>query len=78
MSDLVRSRYRALDGGCLTCSGDLAAIEDLPGVTNVDPLVSGLVLVTHDGRATDAAVIEAGRRAGVRLRAVGAARPVRS
>jgi hypothetical protein len=76
--NLVRSRYRALDGACLTCSGDLASIAALPGVRDVDPLASGLVLVTHDGTVTDDAVVEAGRKAGVTLTPAGAARPVRS
>ena len=44
----VRSKYRTLEGGCVSCSGDLATVQSLPGVQNVDALASGVVLVTHD------------------------------
>ncbi|WP_431779803.1 hypothetical protein [Microbacterium aurantiacum] len=77
-ADLVRSKYRALGGGCVSCSGDLVAVEALPGVQKVDALVSGVVLVTHDGTVTEAAVIEAARKAGLALSATGPARPVRA
>ena len=76
-TQLVRSKYRALEGGCVSCSGDLAAVQALPGVQNVDALASGVVLVTHDGTVTDAAVIEAARKAGLPLAAAGPARPLR-
>ena len=51
---LVRSKYRALGGGCVSCSRDLAPVEALPGVQKVDALASGVVLVTHDEGAVDA------------------------
>lgn len=41
-SSLVRSRYRTLEGGCVSCSGDLASVQSLPGVRSVDALASGL------------------------------------
>ena len=76
-TQLVRSKYRALEGGCVSCSGDLVLVEALPGVQNVDALASGVVLVTHDGSVTDAAVIEAAQKAGLPLAAAGPARPLR-
>lgn len=76
-SQLVRSKYRALGGGCVSCSGDLAPVEALPGVHKVDALASGVVLVDHDGTVTDAAVIEAAQRNGLSLTSTGPARPVR-
>ena len=48
-AQFFRSKYRAIEGGCVSCSGDLATLEALPGVKEVDALASGLVLVTHDG-----------------------------
>jgi len=74
---LVRSKYRTLEGGCVSCSGDLATIQSVPGVQDVDALASGVVLVTHDGSVTDAAVIEAAQKAGLPLAAAGPARPLR-
>ena len=47
-AQFFRSKYRAIEGGCVSCSGDLATLEALPGVKEVDALASGLVLVTHD------------------------------
>ncbi|WP_242088789.1 heavy-metal-associated domain-containing protein [Microbacterium lacticum] len=73
----VRSKYRTLEGGCVSCSGDLATVQSLPGVQNVDALASGVVLVTHDGTVTDDAVIDAARKAGLTVAAAGPARPVR-
>lgn len=76
-TQLVRSKYRTLEGGCVSCSGDLATVQGLPGVQTVDALASGVVLVTHDGTVTDTAVIEAGRKAGLSMTAAGPARPLR-
>lgn len=76
-TELVRSKYRALAGGCVSCSGDLAPVEALPGVRKVDALASGVVLVTHDGTVTDAAVVEAAQKTGLPLAVAGPARPVR-
>lgn len=75
---LVRSKYRALGGGCVSCSGDLAPVEALPGVRKVDALASGVVLVDHDGTVTDSAVVEAAKKAGLALAPAGQARPVRA
>lgn len=75
-AQLLRSRFRAIEGGCVTCAGDLAGVESLPGVSEVDALASGLVLVTHDGTVTDESVVEAARRSGVPLVAAGPARRV--
>ncbi|OOP60957.1 hypothetical protein BMF89_15095 [Arthrobacter sp. SRS-W-1-2016] len=75
---MVRSKYRALGGGCVSCSGDLAPVEALPGVQKVDALASGVVLVTHDGTVADSAVVEAAQRAGLSLAPAGPARPVRA
>ena len=77
-TQIVRSKYRALEGGCVSCSGDLAPVEALPGVRSVDALASGVVLVDHDGTVTDAAVIEAAQRVGLPLAAAGPARPLRA
>lgn len=77
-AQLVRSKYRALEGGCVSCSGDLVPVQALPGVQNVDALASGVVLVTHDGTVTDAAVIEAAQKVGLSLAATGRARPIRA
>ena len=74
----LRSKFRAIGGGCVACSGDLAGVEALPGVKVVDALASGVVLVTHDGRVSDDAVVEAARKVGLTLAAVGPARPVRA
>lgn len=74
----VRSKYRAIEGGCVSCSGDLAPVGALPGVQNVDALASGLVLVTHDGTVTDDAVVDAAKKAGLALTPAGPARPVRA
>lgn len=76
-SQLIRSRYRALEGGCLSCSGDLATIQALPGVQEVDALASGLVLVTHDGTVADDAVVAAAEKVGLPLAPAGPGRPVR-
>lgn len=76
-TQLVRSKYRTLEGGCVSCSGDLATVQALPGVQNVDALASGVVLVTHDGSVTDTAVIEAARKAGLSMAAAGPTRPLR-
>ena len=73
-SSLVRSRYRTLEGGCVSCSGDLASVQSLPGVRSVDALASGLVLVTHDGTVTDDAVLAAAQAAGLRRAPAGVAR----
>ena len=58
-TQFLRSKYRAIEGGCVTCAGDLAVVESLPGVKEVDALASGLVLVTHDGTVSDDAVVAA-------------------
>ncbi|MCC9052792.1 hypothetical protein LOK55_00410 [Microbacterium sp. F2E] len=77
-SPLLRSKYRATEGGCVSCAGDLVTVEALPGVREVDALASGIVLVTHDGRVTDDAVVEAAQKSGLLLVPAGSARPVRS
>lgn len=75
---LVRSKYRALGGGCVSCSRDLAPVEALPGVQKVDALASGVVLVTHDGTVADSAIVEAAQKVGLSLAPAGPARPVRA
>lgn len=75
---LVRSKYRTTEGGCVSCAGDLATVQALPGVTAVDALASGVVLVTHDGTVTDNAVVEAARKSGLPLAPTGPARPIRA
>lgn len=52
-TQLLRSKYRATEGGCVSCAGDLTTVEALPGVKEVDALASGIVLVTHDGTVSD-------------------------
>ena len=76
-NQLLRSKYRATEGGCVSCAGDLATVEALPGVKEVDALASGLVLVTHDGTVSDDAVVEAAQKSGLPLLPAGPARPVR-
>lgn len=76
-NELVRSRFRALNGGCVTCSGDLAPVENLPGVTDIDALASGLVLVTHDATVTPDDVVNAARTVGLTLAPAGKTRPAR-
>lgn len=61
-TQFLRSKYRAIEGGCVTCAGDLAVVESLPGVKEVDALASGLVLVTHDGTVSDDAPSSRPRR----------------
>ena len=77
-AQLFRSKYRAIEGGCVSCSGDLATLEALPGVREVDALASGLVLVTHDGTVSDDAVVQAAQKVGLPLAPAGPARPVRA
>ena len=77
-TQLLRSKYRTLGGGCVSCSGDLSPVEALPGVQKVDALASGVVLVDHDGTVTDADVVEAAQKAGLTLAPAGPARPVRA
>lgn len=74
---IFRSKYRAIEGGCVSCSGDLAAVQQLPGVEDVDALASGLVIVTHDGTVSDEAVVQAAKKAGLPLASAGPARPAR-
>ena len=77
-TQFLRSKYRAIEGGCVTCAGDLAVVESLPGVKEIDALASGLVLVTHDGTVSDDAVVAAAKKSGLPLVAAGPARPVRA
>ncbi|WP_279070796.1 hypothetical protein [Microbacterium lacticum] len=76
-TQLLRSKYRATEGGCVSCAGDLTTVEALPGVKEVDALASGIVLVTHDGTVSDDAVVEAAKKSGLPLAPAGPARPVR-
>ncbi len=75
---LLRSKYRTLEGGCVSCSGDLSPVEALPGVRRVDALASGVVLVDHDDTVTDADVVEAAQKAGLSLAPAGPGRPIRA
>lgn len=77
-TQLVRSKYRALGGGCVSCSGDVGPVEALPGVQKVDALASGVVLVTHDGTVADSEIVAAAQKAGLSLAPAGPARPVRA
>jgi len=61
----------------VSCAGDLAPVQALRGVHNVDALASGLVLVTHDGTVRDEAIVEAAGKAGLLLAPAGPAGPVR-
>lgn len=36
-AQFFRSKYRAIEGGCVSCSGDLATLEALPGVKGWTP-----------------------------------------
>ena len=76
-AQFFRSKYRAIEGGCVSCSGDLATLEALPGVKEVDALASGLVLVTHDVTVSDDAVVQAAQQVRLPRVAVNSARPVR-
>ena len=40
-TQLLRSKYRTLGGGCVSCSGDLSPVEALPGVHVCDQLFVG-------------------------------------
>lgn len=68
----VRSRFRVVGGGCLSCSADLGTVRALAGVQEVDALASGLVIVTHDGSVADGAVVKAAARAGLTILPAGA------